>query len=103
MVLVRDRRAEQREDPVAGDLHDVAIVAVDRVDHQLECRIDNRARFFGIEILLSSVEPLMSANSAVTVLRSPSIADVSACSAATRSVAGFAGADNLALSILVSF
>ena len=49
---MRDRRAEQREDSVAGRLHDVAIVAAHRVDHQLECRIDNRARFFGIEILL---------------------------------------------------
>ena len=51
MVLVRDRRAEQREDAVAGALHDVAVVAAHRVDHQLERRVDNRARFFGIEIL----------------------------------------------------
>ena len=32
---MRDRRAEQREDAVAGGLHDVAVVAMDRVDHQL--------------------------------------------------------------------
>ena len=51
MVLVRDRRAEQREDAVAGALHDVAVVAADRVDHQLERRIDDRARLFGIEVL----------------------------------------------------
>ena len=32
------------------DLHDVAVVSMDRVDHQLERRIDDRARLFGIEI-----------------------------------------------------
>ena len=52
MVLVRDGRAEDREDAVAGALHDVAVVAADRVDHQLERGIDNRARLLGIEILL---------------------------------------------------
>ena len=51
MVLVRDRRAEQREDAVAGGLHDVAVVAMDRVHHQLERRIDDRARLLGIEVL----------------------------------------------------
>ena len=52
MVLVRDRRAEQCEDAIAGALHDVAVIAPHRVDHQLERRIDNRARLFGIEVLL---------------------------------------------------
>ena len=33
MVLVRHRRAEQGEDAVAGRLHDVAVVAMGRVDH----------------------------------------------------------------------
>jgi hypothetical protein len=33
MVLVRDRRAEQRENPIAGLLHDVTIVPLDRLDH----------------------------------------------------------------------
>ena len=51
MVLVRDRRAEQREDPVTRGLHDVAVVAMDRVDHQLQRRIDDRARFLGVEVL----------------------------------------------------
>ena len=46
-----DRRAEQREDAVAGRLHDIAIVAMRRVDHQLQCGIDNRARLFGVEVL----------------------------------------------------
>ena len=50
VVLVRDRRAEQREDAVAGRLHDVPVVAMDRVDHQLQRRIDNRARLFRVEV-----------------------------------------------------
>ena len=52
MVLVCDWRAEQREDAVAGRLHDIAVVTSHRVDHQLERRIDYRARFFGVEVLL---------------------------------------------------
>jgi hypothetical protein len=51
MVFVRDGRAEQREDAVAGRLHDVAVVTAHRVDHQLQRGIENRARFFGIEVL----------------------------------------------------
>jgi hypothetical protein len=50
VVLMRDWRAEQREDPVAGGLHDVAVVAMDCVDHQQQCRIDNRPRFLGVEV-----------------------------------------------------
>ena len=52
MILVRERRAEHRENAVAGALHDVAVVAAHRVDHQLERGVDNRARLFGIEVLL---------------------------------------------------
>jgi hypothetical protein len=52
MVLVRDRRAEQREDAAAGRLHDVTVVAPHRVDHQLERRIENRARLLGVQVLL---------------------------------------------------
>ena len=48
---MRDRRTEQCEDAVAGRLHDVAVVAMDRVDHQLQRGVDNRARLFGIEVL----------------------------------------------------
>ena len=51
MVLVRNRGSEQREDSVAGGLHDVTVVAMHRVDHQLQRGIDECARFFGIEIL----------------------------------------------------
>ena len=50
MVLMGDRRAEQREDAVAGRLHDVAVVAMDRADHQLERGIDDRACLFRVEI-----------------------------------------------------
>ena len=52
MVLVRDRRAEQREDAIAGGLHDVAVVAAHRIDHQFQRRVDDRAGFLGIEVLL---------------------------------------------------
>src|SRR5271156_6168301 len=50
MVLMGKRRAKQREDAVARGLHDITIVAMDRVDHQLEGGIDERARCFGIEV-----------------------------------------------------
>ncbi len=52
MVLMGDRRAdaEQRENAVAGRLHHVTVVAMRRVDHQLERRIDERARLLGIEV-----------------------------------------------------
>ena len=72
MVLVRDRCAEQREDAVAGRLHDVPVVAMDRVDHRLERGIDIARASSGSRLRISSVEPLISAKSAVTVLRSPS-------------------------------
>ena len=51
MVLMRDRRAEQRKNPIASGLHDVTVVAMHRVDHQLQRRIDNRPRLFRIEPL----------------------------------------------------
>jgi hypothetical protein len=51
MVFVRDGRAEQGENAVAGRLDDVAVVAMRRADHQRERRIDDRARLFGIQVL----------------------------------------------------
>src|ERR1700674_2250386 len=39
--------------------------------HLTITRVNDRTRLFGIESSINSVEPLMSANSAVTVLRSP--------------------------------
>src|SRR6185437_2064555 len=52
MILMRDRRPEQRENAVAGGLHDVTVVAMRGVDHQLQGGIDDGARFFGVEVLL---------------------------------------------------
>src|SRR5260370_37480423 len=46
---------------------------------------------------INSIEPLMSANSAVTVLRSPSGSEPSGCSGATRTGDGACGADAPAL------
>jgi hypothetical protein len=37
-VTKRNRRAKKRERPIASGLHDVTIVAMDRIDHQLERR-----------------------------------------------------------------
>ena len=54
MVFVSNRRSKQGEDAVAGRLHDMAVVAAHRVDHQPKGRIDDRAGFFGIEILLQA-------------------------------------------------
>src|SRR5712692_6397158 len=50
MVLVSDRRAEQRENPIASGLHHVTVVAMRRVDHQLERRIDDGTRLLRIEV-----------------------------------------------------
>ena len=50
MVLVRDRGAEERHDPVAHDLVDGAFEAMDGRHHQLEDRIEDRARIFRITI-----------------------------------------------------
>jgi hypothetical protein len=50
MILMSDGRSEQRKDTVAGGLHDVAVVAPHRLDHQLERRINDRTRLLGIEV-----------------------------------------------------
>jgi hypothetical protein len=50
MIFMRDRCAEQSEDAVASRLGDVAAVAPHRLHHQLECRIDDGARFFVVEV-----------------------------------------------------
>ena len=51
MVFVGHGSAEQREDAVAGGLHDVAVVAMRGVDHQLQRRIDHAASVFGVKVL----------------------------------------------------
>jgi hypothetical protein len=50
MVLVRDGRAEQGENPVAGRLRNITAIAMHRRYHKLQNRVDDRARFLGIEI-----------------------------------------------------
>jgi len=51
MVFVRDRRAKQRENSVAGGLHHASTEAADNFHHDLECRIDQPASIFRIERL----------------------------------------------------
>ncbi|MCY1283203.1 hypothetical protein D9M70_320760 [compost metagenome] len=51
MVLVRDRRAEQRQDAVAEELGDIAFVVVDRLHHQCHDRVDQAARVFRVHVL----------------------------------------------------
>ena len=50
VVFVRDRRAEERHDAVAHHLVDRAFVPVDGAHHQLEHRIEQPPRFFGIAV-----------------------------------------------------
>ena len=50
VVLVGDRRAEQRHDPIAHDLVDGALVAVDRLHHPLEHGIEQLPRLLGIAV-----------------------------------------------------
>ena len=51
MVFVRDRRAEQRQDAVAHRLGHIAFVVMHGLHHQRQCRVDQAARVFGIEIV----------------------------------------------------
>src|SRR5260370_2022718 len=50
MVLMRNWSPEQGEDAVAGGLHDIAVVSMDRVNHPLRRRIDNRTGLPGVEV-----------------------------------------------------
>ena len=50
VVLVGQRRAEERHDPVAHDLVDRALVAVDGVHHPLEDGVEQLARFLGVAV-----------------------------------------------------
>jgi len=58
VILVRHRRAEQREDSISRRLRDVAVVAMDRLYHQLERRIHDRTRLFRVEIFDQFHRPL---------------------------------------------
>ena len=50
MILVGDGRPEQRHDPVAHHLVHGPLVAVDRLHHALEHRVEELARFLGIAV-----------------------------------------------------
>ena len=50
MVLVGERRAEQRHDAVTHHLIDGALVAVDGLHHPFEHRIENPSSLFGIPV-----------------------------------------------------
>ena len=50
VVLVRQRRAEQRHDPVAHHLVDGALVAVDGLHHVLEHGVEELAGLLGIAV-----------------------------------------------------
>ena len=51
MILVRDRRAEQRHDPVAGELVDEAFEALDAFGEDLEEPRHDAREGFGVELL----------------------------------------------------
>ena len=50
MVLVGDRRAEDRVNAVAGRMHDIAFVTAHRPNHDPQRRVDDRARLLGVEV-----------------------------------------------------
>ena len=50
-VLVRDRRAEERHDAVAGELVDDALDAVDLAEREREVLLEELAILLGIEAL----------------------------------------------------
>ncbi len=50
VILVGDRRTEQRHDPVAHHLVDGALVAVDGLHHPLEDRVEELPRLLGITV-----------------------------------------------------
>src|SRR5439155_10328790 len=51
MIFMGQRRSEQRKYAITGGLHDVAAIAMDGVDHQLEGWIDNGTCLFRVEVL----------------------------------------------------
>jgi hypothetical protein len=50
VVFVGSWGSEQGEDPIARGLHDVAFVAMYRIDHEPQSRIDNGACLLGVEV-----------------------------------------------------
>ena len=77
VILVGDRRAEERHDAVAGELVDEALEALDALGEDPEEALhDLRPLPRGPCCSASSIEPFTSAKSTVTCLRSPSRADL---------------------------
>ncbi len=57
MILVRDRRAEERHDPVPEELVHRALVAMDFREHEVEGTLHEPVDLFGIEALRQRREP----------------------------------------------
>ena len=49
MVFMGKRRAEQGKDAIAQHLRHIALIAMHRVHHQLQGRINNRPRLFWVQ------------------------------------------------------
>jgi hypothetical protein len=58
MILISCGRAEQREDAVAGRLHDVTLVTPHGFDRDAPGRVDDHARLPEIEVLHQLGRPL---------------------------------------------
>jgi hypothetical protein len=69
MVFMCERCAKKREYAIAGRLNHISVISTHGFDHQGQRRVDDGARFLGIEVL---GESMMSTKRAVTSLRSPS-------------------------------
>jgi hypothetical protein len=50
VVLVRQRRAEERHDPIAHHLVDGALVAVHRLHHPLDHRVEDLSSLLGVAV-----------------------------------------------------
>jgi hypothetical protein len=50
MILVGDRGSKQGENLVSGGLHNIAVIPMDGVDHELQRWVDDRPRLLRIEI-----------------------------------------------------
>ena len=77
MILVRDRGAEEHEHPVAEELADRALVAMDLVEHEANARCIRARVSSGSSRSERLVYPATSAKSTVICLRSPSMPGVS--------------------------
>ena len=72
MVLMGERGAEQRHDPVAHYPVDHALIVMDGFEHVIENGIEESLRLLGSRSAMILRDPTMSANRTVTCLRSPS-------------------------------